>query len=29
MALIQSSLSDGVGTIAFDNYAHRNALSGR
>ena len=27
MALIQSSLADGVGTIAFDNYAHRNALS--
>ena len=27
MPLIQSSLSDGVGTIAFDNYAHRNALS--
>ena len=28
MALIQSSLADGVGTIALDNYAHRNALSG-
>ncbi len=27
MALIQSSVSDGVGTIAFDNYTHRNALS--
>jgi methylmalonyl-CoA decarboxylase len=27
MALLQCSLSDGVGTIAFDNYAHRNALS--
>ena len=27
MALIQTSLADGVGTIAFDNYAHRNALS--
>ena len=26
MALIQSSVSDGVGTIAFDNYARRNAL---
>jgi len=27
MALIQSSLSDGVGAIALDNYTHRNALS--
>ncbi len=27
MALIQSSLADGVGTIAFDNYGRRNALS--
>jgi methylmalonyl-CoA decarboxylase len=27
MAFITSNLTDGVGTIAFDNYAHRNALS--
>jgi methylmalonyl-CoA decarboxylase len=27
MALIQSGMSDGIGTIGFDNYAHRNALS--
>lgn len=27
MALIKTSLADGIGTLAFDNYAHRNALS--
>jgi methylmalonyl-CoA decarboxylase len=27
MSLIRTSLVDGVGTLAFDNYAHRNALS--
>lgn len=27
MALISTSLADGIGTLAFDNYAHRNALS--
>jgi len=27
MPLIRSRLENGVGTIAFDNYAHRNALS--
>ena len=27
MVLISSSLADGIGTLAFDNYAHRNALS--
>jgi methylmalonyl-CoA decarboxylase len=27
MALIRTSTADGVGTLAFDNYAHRNALS--
>jgi methylmalonyl-CoA decarboxylase len=27
MALIRTSTADGIGTLAFDNYAHRNALS--
>jgi hypothetical protein len=27
MALIQASVTDGVGVVALDNYAHRNALS--
>ena len=27
MALIQTSVSDDIATIAFDNYAKRNALS--
>jgi methylmalonyl-CoA decarboxylase len=27
MALIQTSISENIGTIAFDNYAKRNALS--
>jgi methylmalonyl-CoA decarboxylase len=27
MPLIRTSLADGIGTLAFDNYAHRNALS--
>jgi len=27
MALIRTNTADGVGTLAFDNYAHRNALS--
>jgi methylmalonyl-CoA decarboxylase len=27
MTLISTSLADGIGSLAFDNYAHRNALS--
>jgi methylmalonyl-CoA decarboxylase len=27
MSLIKTSLVDGIGTLALDNYAHRNALS--
>jgi methylmalonyl-CoA decarboxylase len=27
MALIKTSVADGIGTVAFDNYTHRNALS--
>jgi methylmalonyl-CoA decarboxylase len=27
MALIRTNMADGIGTLAFDNYAHRNALS--